>query len=69
MSPSMIAYLKHDINELLEKGEINSNVFGRDDVNCEYVIDKLPKILEGLVSLGYMERDSTRYVLKPLTTI
>ncbi len=64
-SDSMLAYLKHDLHQLVEDGAVDSSIFNGQLVNCAYVSDKLPTVLYHLVLAGYMEKITTGYVLKP----
>ena len=64
-SDSMLAYLKHDLHQLVEEGAIDSSIFNGQLVNCAYVSDKLPTVLDHLVLAGYMEKIPPGYVLKP----
>lgn len=63
-SDSMLAYLKHDLLQLVEDGAVDHSIFNGQRVNCSYISDKLPTILDYLVSVGRMEKISAGYVLK-----
>jgi len=69
MSPSMLAYLKHDLNDLMIEGKVDRSIFDYNFLNCNDVADKLPKVLDHLVSAGSMEKTSAGYVLKPWSNL
>ena len=60
-SDSLLAYLKHDLLELIEK--VDPSIFAGQNINCPYVSARLPAIFNKLVSADLMRKVDNCYLV------